>query len=139
MIWSDSYIGLPYTALGRSRETGVDCWGLAKVIYQEELGIMLPSYLGYTSIEEHAELAAVISGATGSPIWIPAGELPAPFDICVFRRGHLETHVGIFVRDGLMIHIARDDCAKIETIRSGVWAHRLTGIYRHVEMASKAL
>lgn len=139
MMWSDAYIGLPYTELGRSRASGVDCWGLAKVIYQEELGITLPSYLGYTSIEEHAELAAVISGATSSPLWIPISGSASTFDIAVFRRGHLETHVGVVVSHGRMIHVARDDCAKIETYRSGPWSHRLTGVYRHVEMASKTV
>lgn len=137
-IWSDNFIGLPYTEFGRSREAGVDCWGLAKVIYQEELGISLPDYLGYTSIEEHEELAAVINGATVSPLWLPTSGKAIGFDIAVFRRGRLDTHVGIVVRHGLMIHIARDDCAKIEDYRSGAWSHRLTGVYRHVEIVSRS-
>lgn len=138
MSWSDAFIGLPYVALGRSRDEGVDCWGLAKVIYQEELQISLPDYLGYASIDEHEELAAVIAGATISPLWIPVSGNAVAFDIAVFRRGRLDTHVGIVVRHGLMIHIARDDCAKIESYRSGAWSHRLTGIYRHVEIVSRA-
>ncbi len=137
--WTDKFIGLPYAEFGRAREDGCDCWGLATVIYQEELGISLPDYLGYSSIEEHGELAAVIAGAVVSPLWVPVVGKAIAFDIAVFRRGRLDTHVGIVVRHGLMIHIARDDCAKIESYRSGSWSHRLTGHYRHVEMVSRAV
>ena len=38
MIWSNRFIGIPYDDFGRSR-TGCDCWGLACIIYREELGI----------------------------------------------------------------------------------------------------
>lgn len=135
--WTEKFIGLPYREFGRDC-AGCDCWGLAKVIYQEELGISLPDYLGYSSIEELGELAAVIAGAVVSPLWVPVSGKAIAFDIAVFRRGRLDTHVGIVVRHGLMIHIARDDCAKIETYRTGAWSHRLTGHYRHVEMISRA-
>lgn len=138
MSWTDRFIGLPYLPFGRDR-AGCDCWGLAKVVYQDELAISLPDYLGYSSIEEHAELAAVIAGATTSALWLPVDGAPEAFDIAVFRRGHLETHVGIVVRPGLMLHIARDDCAKLETYRTGPWSHRLTGHFRHREHASKRL
>lgn len=136
--WSDKYIGIPYSAFGRKRD-GADCWGLACIIYREELGISLPDYLGYTSIEEHRELAAVIAGATVSPLWVPVQDKPLPFDITVFRRGRLDTHVGIVVHPGLMIHVAGEDCAKIENYRKGAWANRFSGAYRHRDRVLKPL
>lgn len=135
--WSDRFIGLPFADLGRNRE-GCDCWGLACIIYSEELGITLPDYLGYSTTQEHGELAAVIAGATASPLWVPVTGRAIAFDIAVFRRGLMDTHVGIVVHHGLMIHIGRDDCAKIESYKGGAWSHRLTGHYRHVEMVSRA-
>ena len=45
MIWANAYVGLPWADLGRDR-TGCDCWGLARLVYAEQLGIALP-YGGY--------------------------------------------------------------------------------------------
>lgn len=133
--WTDTYVGLPYQEHGRTRD-GADCWGLACVVYSEQLGITLPDYLGYSSVEERAEIAALVKGATASPLWEPATN-PAVFDIALFRRGRLTSHVGIVIRPGLMLHMAEADCALIEDYTRGHWASRLVGHYRHVEMASK--
>lgn len=132
MSWSNRHIGIPYRELGRSRQ-GCDCWGLACIVYQEELGITLPEYLGYASVEEHGEIAALISGATSSPLWLPIEGPAIAFDIAVFRRGRMATHVGVVIRHGVMIHMQDDDCAKVEDYRAGPWRHRLTGHYRWVE------
>ena len=133
MSWSNRFIGVPHRDLGRSRE-GADCWGLACVIYREELGITLPDYLGYTSVEEHGEIAALIEGAKTSPLWLSVSGTAIAFDIAVFRRGRFSTHLGIVVRHGLMIHSARGDGAKLEDYRRDPWAHRFTGHFRHASM-----
>ncbi|MFE3838893.1 C40 family peptidase [Pseudogemmobacter sonorensis] len=134
-MWSDRYVGIPYADLGRTRD-GCDCYGLVRLVYAGELGITLPPYLGYGSVEEHAEIAALIEGARLSPFW-QAVDAPAPFDIAVFRRGRLSTHLGIVIRPGLMLHMQDEDCAKIESWRGGVWGGRLTGHYRHIEGPAK--
>ncbi|NSZ08278.1 C40 family peptidase [Agrobacterium tumefaciens] len=136
--WSDRFVGLPYREFGRDRD-GCDCWGLACTIYREELGINLPQYLGYASVEEHGEIAALVFDATSSPLWLPVTGTAVAFDISVFRRGRLDTHVGIVVHHGLMIHMVEGDCSKVESYRSGAWGHRLTGTYRHVEFISRGL
>ncbi|WP_283177494.1 NlpC/P60 family protein [Gemmobacter sp. 24YEA27] len=136
MNWSDRFIGIPFEDLGRARG-GCDCWGLAWLIYREELGISLPDYLGdYASAEEQGEIAALIGGAEVSPLWAPVSGPAQAFDIAVIRRGRLTSHLGVVVRDGLMIHMEGEDCAKLADYRSGRWSHRLTGIFRH---ASKAV
>ncbi|WP_158972012.1 NlpC/P60 family protein [Chachezhania sediminis] len=132
MSWSNAYIGLPWADLGRGRD-GADCWGLACIIYQEELGIGLPDYLGYSSAEERGEIAALIAGAETSPLWLPVNGPAIAFDIAVFRRGRFASHVGIVVRHGLMIHMEGDDCAKIADYTHGSWKPRFKGHYRHVE------
>ncbi len=129
MTWSNAHVGIPFADLGRSRD-GCDCWGLACVIYREELGITLPAYLGYASADERGEVAALIGGAQTSALWVPVEGTAIAFDIAVFRRGHLSTHVGIVVTHGLMIHMAGEDAAKIEDYRTGPWRHRLTGHFR---------
>ena len=82
--WSARYIGLPFVDHGRS-ELGCDCYGLARLVYRIELGVMLPDYQGYATADEHAEIATLISGAAAGPDWLPcAGD--RPFDLAVFRR-----------------------------------------------------
>lgn len=134
--WSAPFVGLPYVEFGRDRR-GVDCWGLAVFVYAERLGITLPSYSGrYTSVEEHAELAALIGDVTSAGTWSEAA-YPRAFDIAVFRRGREETHVGIVVSPGLMLHTSVGDHSRLEHYGTGRWGHRLSGIYRHFEAASR--
>lgn len=137
MSWSNAYVGLPWAEFGRDR-AGCDCWGLACVIYREELGITLPDYLGYGSADELGEIAALVDGATASPLWLPASGPALAFDIAVFRRGRLSSHVGIVVRHGLMIHMADESAARHERYDAGRWRTRLTGTWRHVDLVSRA-
>lgn len=132
MSWSNRFVGIPYEEFGRTRD-GADCWGLACIIYREELGISLPEYLGdYASVEEHVEIAALINGAAISPLWLPVEGDAIAFDIAVFRRGRMSTHLGIVVRHGVMIHMQGEDCAKIANYRTGAWGNRFSGHFRHV-------
>ena len=135
MSWSDRYIGIPFQDHGRAR-TGCDCWGLAWLIYRDELGTTLPDYLGYTSAEEQAEVDALFNGAATSPLWHRiTGPAAQPFDLALFRRGRLVTHLGIVVGRNLMIHVEGEDCAKIVNYSAGHWASRFSGHFRHVTMA----
>lgn len=137
--WSERYVGIRHLEFGRSAD-GADCWGIACLIYREQLGIELPDYvLGYTSADERVELAAIIQGAATSPLWAPVTALAMPFDIAIFRQGRLATHVGIVVHDGLMLHTVDGDHARIATYRSGGWSCRLRGVYRHRELASRSV
>ncbi len=128
MSWSNDYIGLPYVAHGRSR-AGVDCWGLAVLVYREVLGIELPTYTGYASPDERAEVAALVDGATESPLWqaVPAGEAQ-PFDVVLCRYGALQSHVGVLVTPGprQMLHMLHD-AARIESLQRPPWRDRVCG------------
>lgn len=136
--WSTDFIGLPYVEFGRDRR-GVDCWGLAKLVYAEILGIELPSYIErYTSPEERRELDALIHSVADGETWARPVRATT-FDIVVFRRGHMEAHVGIVVSPGLMLHTSAGDHSRLEHYGSGRWAHRLTGVYRYFEAASRGV
>lgn len=132
MHWSSSYIGIPHSSHGTGRDDGVNCWTLACLIYAEQLHITLPTYTdGYISLDEHAEIASLFEDEAGFR-WREV-EVPAEFDLAVFRRGRFETHVGIVVRTSVMLHVVGEDQSKIERFNNGVWKHRLQRFYRHVE------
>lgn len=126
--WSAEFVGIPYLELGRSF-AGVDCWGLPVLVFARCLGITLPTYDGaYLSPDEHAEIAAVIAREAASPIWLPG--TGREFEIAMFRQGRYESHAGVVIEPGLMLHMVQDDAAKIERYDVGRWSTRLTGIYR---------
>lgn len=136
--WSNRFVGIPFESLGRAA-TGCDCWGLACIIYREELGISLPDYLGaYTSVDERGEIAALIAGEETSPLWVPVAGPAVAFDVAVFKRGRLSSHIGVVIRHGVMIHMQAEDCAKVESYQAGTWGRRLSGHWRHVQMISGA-
>lgn len=124
--WSTAFIGLPYEDLGRSPD-GVDCWGLARLVYAS-VGIDLPSYAGgYASTQERAEIAGLIEGA--KPQWIKVDD-PRAFDLVTFRRGRLESHVGVVVEPGRMLHVTSAAPSCIERYSDDYWRARLTGFWR---------
>lgn len=131
MNWSDRFVGIPYQDFGRGRG-GCDCWGLACIIYREEMGVSLPDYLGdYAGVDELSEISALITRDRTSPLWLPVSGPALAFDLALFRRGRFSSHVGIVIRHGLMIHMRGDDCAKVEGYADGPWSHRFEGHFRH--------
>lgn len=138
MSWSNAYIGIPYADMGRER-SGCDCWGLARLVYAEQLEITLPDYAGgYASAEEQAEVASLIGQETGTAVWSRVLE-PAAFDLLLFRHGRRESHIGICLSRGAMLHMATDDQSKLEWFDQGRWAARFVGAFRHFERSSKGV
>lgn len=132
MSWSNKYIGIPQMDMGRS-EQGCDCWGLVRLVYARELNIPLPDYLGtYVSPEEQAEIAALIDQAEANPArpW-QAVDHPAPFDVLLFRRGRLRSHIGVAVSPSLMLHMDGTDQARLARFTAPRWSVRFCGAWRY--------
>lgn len=138
MHWSAAWVGLPWSDRGRDR-TGCDCWGLARLVYAEHLGIALPSYAeAYPSAGEIVEIDEAIRGALAIGPWVVVTE-PSAFDLALFRRGGFDSHIGIMVDPLRMLHMMGRDAAKIERVDTPAWRRRCQGFWRHrsrVETAS---
>ncbi|MEO0861537.1 MAG: NlpC/P60 family protein [Pseudomonadota bacterium] len=127
--WSHKYVGIPYADRGRD-EGGADCWGLACLVYAAELAVALPSYLsGYVSADEREEIARLIDHRREAEGWHAVIE-PQPFDLILFRRGTLGSHVGIHERPGHMLHMDGEDAAKVVRLDDPRWSIRRVGSYR---------
>mgnify|MGYP003652353246 CR=1 FL=1 len=61
----------------------------------------------------------------------------AAFDVLLFRHGRFESHVGIYVHQGVMLHMATDDQSKHERFDQGRWKARLAGYFRHSNVRLK--
>lgn len=136
MSWVSEYVGLPQRDHGRDQR-GVDCWGLIRLVYRQELGIVLPSYAAdYVDPLEHAEIARIVNAAEACGPWHPVDQV-RPFDLLLFRMGRYRSHIGCAVDAQRMLHVQGGDGSKLERFREGRWQHRLTGAFRHVERGVK--
>jgi len=125
----DRYIGLPYKENGRD-ELGVDCWGLARLFYKQELGIELPSYTELYSGSYDPKVVAAINYYKDT--WTSV-ETPQPGDLCLFNILGEPSHVGIYIDNGKFLHSRDGKDSVIESINNAKWFNRLQGFYRYTE------
>lgn len=129
-MWSNKYVEIPFAEHGRSLE-GCDCWGLACVIYKQELGINLPELLDYKNTKDSQTIAELYKEEHQRWTEISEGG-EKPFDILIFNVMGLPTHVGIVITKGLMIHCEYGIGTHVtEYKRELAWKKRLVGIYRY--------
>lgn len=126
----ERYVGTPFVDKGRD-EQGCDCYGLLWLVSLRERGIELPRYDDrYVTGADRREIDALIAGEKSDWVETPAGA-EQPFDAVLMRDGRSESHVGIVVGRGLMLHVAITHAARIERYRSPMWKHRIVGFYRY--------
>ncbi len=129
--WASQYVGLPYATHGRSR-SGVDCWGLVRLVQEEQLGALWPPYEGVDWFRgQRPDVIGNDAVAYASKFRLLApGELEKLGDGILLRmRGH-PFHVGLVLCPGWMIHTNEASGSAIECYRSVMWKNRITGIYR---------
>ena len=123
------FIGLPFKLHGRDR-SGVDCWGLIRLVFADHLGIDLPAYEYSSAKEARAEL--VESEKTA---WVQVSPDSArPYDVVLLRVSGLPLHVGVVIDPPRFLHILAGVEACLEKYTDMAWRNRLLGIYRHVGM-----
>ncbi len=115
------FLGVPYRRGGTSAETGFDCSGFVRSIYQQTAGLLLP------------RSAAQQAAATQR---IDKAELK-PGDLVFFntmRRAF--SHVGIYVGNGKFIHAPKPGAeVRVEDLGLAYWAKRFDGARRVQEAA----
>ena len=129
-IWAGHYIGLPFHDHGRDR-SGLDCWGLVRLVMAEQYSIALPShnheYQRSTQVEQ---ISALIEREALKWRIIPAGhELCG--DVIVLRVRGKPMHVGMVLGDRQMLHIERGIDSVIERYNGPQWIERIAGFYRY--------
>ncbi len=110
------FLGVPYKRGGTSAESGFDCSGFVRAMYQQTVGLLLPRSAGQRA------------AATQT---IDKKELQ-PGDLVFFntmRRSF--SHVGIYVGDGKFIHAPRSGAeVRVEDMSISYWARRFNGARR---------
>jgi cell wall-associated NlpC family hydrolase len=110
------FLGVPYKRGGNSAETGFDCSGFVRAIYEQSVGLLLP---------RKAEQQAAATER------IEKTELQ-PGDLVFFntmRRAF--SHVGIYVGDGKFIHSPKPGAeVRVENMGLNYWSSRFDGARR---------
>ena len=110
------FMGVPYRRGGNSAETGFDCSGFVRAMFEQTVGLVLP---------RRAEQQAA---ATEN---IDKKDLQ-PGDLVFFNTlRRTFSHVGIYVGDGKFIHSPRPGAeVRVENMGLAYWASRFDGARR---------
>jgi cell wall-associated NlpC family hydrolase len=157
--WPKRYVdgSLRFVERGRTREGGVDCWGLGALVFREQLGIVLPDYSSdYASTADHAQMVRVIAREKTidwAPVWESrtlqglkrvSGALEAPpkgavrpFDFLLLPIEGDPCHIGIACGGTEFLHIRAGEDATVADWSAMKWAARMArgGAYRHRALA----
>lgn len=119
------FLGVPYRRGGNDANTGFDCSGFVRSMYERTIGLVLP------------RLAKDQAAATQP---IDKKELQ-PGDLVFFntmRRAF--SHVGIYVGDGKFIHSPKPGAqVRVEDMHQSYWARRFDGARRVMASAPEEL
>ena len=110
------FLGVPYKRGGNTAETGFDCSGFVRAIYEQSVGLLLP---------RRAEQQAAATQR------IEKTELQ-PGDLVFFNTlQRAFSHVGIYVGDGKFIHSPKPGAqVRVENMGISYWSSRFDGARR---------
>ncbi len=110
------FMGVPYRRGGNNAETGFDCSGFVRAMYEQTIGLILPRRAN--------EQAAATQQIDKQDL--------QPGDLVFFntmRRAF--SHVGIYVGDGKFIHSPKPGAlVRVEDMGGSYWARRFDGARR---------
>lgn len=110
------FLGVPYRRGGNSVETGFDCSGFVRAMYQQTVGLILPR-----SADQQAAATQTIEKSDLKP-----GDLVF---FNTMRRAF--SHVGIYIGDNKFIHSPRAGAeVRVDDMRLGYWQARFNGARR---------
>jgi len=134
-MWSNKYVNIPFKDGGRDIN-GCDCWGLVRLVYQQEFSIDLPSFSGEYDVNDpkllHEKIAQHKEG------WEVLGE-PEPGCVVLFRMFGSESHIGVAVSSTQFLHAREKYASAIENFSSTEWKNRIVGYYKYSEKTGVVL
>jgi hypothetical protein len=118
------FLGVPYRRGGESVETGFDCSGFVRAIYEQTVGLVLPR-----KADDQAAATQVIDRTDLKP-----GDLVF---FNTMRRAF--SHVGIYIGEGKFIHSPKPGAeVRVEDMGGSYWRRRFDGARRVADPAAAA-
>ena len=121
-----NFLGVPYKRGGNSSETGFDCSGFTRHIFESSLGLLLPR-----RVDQQAKSTSLVA--------VKRDELK-PGDLVFFNTlKRTFSHVGIYVGDDKFIHAPHSGAeVRVESLSVKYWAKRFTGARRATAAEAQA-
>ncbi len=116
VVYSMGFLGVPYRLGGTAVETGFDCSGFVKAVFEQTIGLVLP---------RKAEQQAAATQNIEKKDLIPG-------DLVFFNTMRQAfSHVGIYIGDGKFIHSPKPGAeVRIESLGASYWNRRFDGARR---------
>lgn len=131
----EKYIGIPFAEKGRD-ESGVDCWGLVRLIYKQEYSITLPSFVEDYTLSDDARIGELFAQYKEGWESLDASK---PGCVVLFRMFGTESHIGVVVDSTHFIHVREGRDSVIESLENAKWSKRIVGFYNYSEGATAVL
>jgi cell wall-associated NlpC family hydrolase len=114
-------LGVPYRRGGNSIETGFDCSGFVRAIYEQTIGLLLP--------RRAKEQAAATEAIDKKDL--------QPGDLVFFNTmKRAFSHVGIYVGEGKFIHSPKPGAqVRVEDMGGSYWQRRFNGARRVLSLS----
>lgn len=135
MSWVGQYVGLPFRKRGLDR-SGVDCYGLLRLVMGEQHGIWLPTY-GEVPVGPRTELRAILR-ATRREGWrnVERGSVQAFDGVLMSAYGtDAPLHVGVAISPTEILHIEDAHDSIIARLSDSRVRARLISFHRHEALA----
>lgn len=116
VVTAMGFLGVPYRRGGNTVETGFDCSGFVKAMFEQTVGLILPR-----RAEQQAAATQKIERADLQP-----------GDLVFFNTlQRAFSHVGIYVGEGKFIHSPKPGSeVRLENMGLAYWSHRFDGARR---------
>lgn len=124
VVTAMGFLGVPYRRGGNSAESGFDCSGFVKAMYEQTVGLMLPR-------RAHEQAAATQK--------IERHDL-RPGDLVFFNTlRRTFSHVGIYIGDNKFIHSPKPGAhVRVEDMGMPYWSSRFDGARRVLHQPAEA-
>ncbi len=133
--WTEKYVGIPYRDHGRNLEGGLDCWGLVRLVLEEEADIKMPllENLKFHRGCDRRALGKAIEEYDKTAIDWNRLKMDDPVDCLdvIWLRNGGPIHFGVVVAPGWMLHVEEGSDSCLERYDGLVWKNRIMGVFRH--------
>lgn len=114
MFW-EKYLGIPFKDGGSTME-GCDCYGLVRLVWYEQAGLVLPDYSkDYIHYTNTSSLQHIINNRFKAE-WVKLVK-PEPLCMVMFSYYNKQLHCGLMLSDTDMLHVSvRNEC-RVERVK----------------------
>ena len=123
VVTAMSFLGVPYRRGGNTLDSGFDCSGFVKAMFEQTVGLILPR-----KAEQQAAATQAIDRADLQP-----GDL-----VFFNTMRHAFSHVGIYIGEGKFIHSPKSGSqVRVENMGLSYWSRRFDGARRVQSIATQ--